>query len=155
MSDEHEVPWLVQQGELLDEISNLLPAEIEGEWTSLTYTNRSLSTYGESDMVVQRPDGTTDESQAPPYEIGKLAMRLRKLMYRDGVGTWLSATWSVTNYGDSVSSTVDFNYDVEPEWYEPVEPGHYALDLEDFPRRKQAVPEWLRGKVAEADARAK
>ena len=153
MSDESK-PVLVQQGELTEQIAALLPTEIDGPWTSLIFTDRSLSTYGEDSMIVHRPDGTIDESQSPPRQISKLVMKLRRVMYRDGTGTWLSAEWKITNHGDSISSRADFDYDSEPEWFEPIEPTHYALDLEDFPRDEANIPTWLRDRVDAARARS-
>lgn len=152
MSDEQEVPWLIRQGELIEEIAALLPERVEGPWTSLTFTRRALSTYGQHNLVVHRPDGTVDRSQAAPREVSSLLAELRRGMYREGVGTWLSATWTVRNHGDSISSETDFNYDEEPDWSRPVEAGHYALDLEDFPRTEEATPAWLKQKVREAKA---
>lgn len=154
MSDEPEVPWLVRQGELIEQITVLLPERIEGPWTSLEFTRRALSTYGQHNLIVYRPDGVVDRSQAAPRDVAGLLIELRKLMYREGAGTWLSATWTVQNHDGSLASEVDFNYDEEPAWPRPVEPGHYALDLEDFPRRPDATPEWLEQKVRDAEARA-
>lgn len=141
-----------RQDELIDQISSLLPTQVEGPWTSLVFTDRSLVTYGEDAMLVRRPDGTIDKSQAAPRRVAKLTMKLRQVMYRPGVGTWLSAEWHVDNHGDSTSARVDFNYDDEPDWSEPVEPGDYALDLEDFPHTEEATPAWLKQKVREAKA---
>lgn len=138
----------------MEQIAALLPERVEGAWTSLTFTRRALATYGQHNLVVSRPDGSIDRSQAAPREVSSLLTELRSGMYREGAGTWLSATWTVTNRGDSISSEVDFNYDDEPDWPRPVEPGHYALDLEDFPRSDDATPAWLKQKVREAEANA-
>jgi hypothetical protein len=101
-------------------------------------------------MIVHRRDGTIDESQSPPRQISKLLMKLRTVMYRDGAGTWLSAEWKIINHGDSISSRADFDYDSEPDWFEPIEPAHYALDLEDFPRDRANIPEWLQDRINDA-----
>lgn len=153
MSDEAK-PMLVQQGELTEQIAGLLPTQVKGPWTSLVFSDRSLATYGEDTLVVYRPDGTADETQAPPRQISKLVMKLRKVMYRPGAGTWLSAQWTITNHGDSIASSAAFNYDDEPEWFEPIEPEHYALDLEDFPRDAGSIPPWLQERVAQARVNA-
>lgn len=155
MSDEDAVPTLVRQGELTDQIAALLPTRVTGPWTSLVFYNRSLSSLGEDELVVTRPDGSTDASQAAPFEVSKLLVTLRKVMYRPGAGTWLSVEWHITNHGDSLSSRAKFNYDEEPAWWDPIDPAYYGLDLEAFPRTEEATPEWLRLKVLEAEANAR
>lgn len=149
-----QVPAMVRQGELISEISGLLPEEIEGEWASLVYTPRMVSMYSEEDLVVRRADGTEDGALSPD-DVLPLLKELRRVMYRPNAGTWLSAEWVIENDGTNWTTEVEFNYEDEPSWYSPIDPGLYGLDLEKFPRRDDLVPDWMRTRLDEARARAK
>ncbi|EGD44013.1 hypothetical protein NBCG_01601 [Nocardioidaceae bacterium Broad-1] len=147
------MPAMIRQGELISEISGLLPADVDGEWVSLTFTPRLVSMYSEEDLVVRRPDGSEDGALSPDA-VYDLLKELRAVMYRPDAGTWLSATWVIENDGTNLTSDVSFNYTDEPTWYSQVDPGLYGLDLEKYPRRHDAIPEWMNAKLAEARARA-
>lgn len=76
-------------------------------------------------------------------------------MYRPDAGTWLSLEWTIVNMSGDHTASVVFNYAQEPAWRRDIDPGLYGLDLDKFPRRDDAIPDWLKAKVAEARARAK
>lgn len=144
-------PDLQRQGELIDEISNLIPAEVDGPWARITWRCSALSMLAEDELTVERPDGSVDRSQGVPLEVGDLQDELRSVMYTEAAGTWLSAEWVITTGdSDSLQATVSFNYDNEPQWSSPVRAFNYAVELEDFPRADDAIPDWMRAKVAEA-----
>ncbi|MFI5626809.1 agglutinin cell wall attachment protein [Nocardioides sp. NPDC051685] len=149
-----EVPALIRQGELIEEISSLLSESVTGDWTKLVLNRRALSMFSEETMQVTRPDGSTTGTLGP-RQASKLFKELRHVMYRPGAGTWLSLEWTVTNQGGQRRADVDFNYDDEPAWRRDIDPGLYGLDLDKFPRREDAIPDWLKAKLAEARARAK
>ena len=72
-------------------------------------------------------------------------------MYSQGSGAWFSATFRVVREkSGEASANASFNYDEEPEWYFSVDPGQYAIDLEDFPRDEENIPDWLRERLSEA-----
>lgn len=150
---EPAVPPMVRQGELISEISSLLPVDVDGDWTSLIFTPRMVSMYSEEDLVVRRAGGSEDGALSPE-EVLDLLKELRAVMYRSDAGTWLSAEWVIENDGSNWTSEVTFNYDDEPNWYSPIDPGLYGLDLEKFPRRYDLIPEWMKQRLAEARARA-
>ncbi|EGD42823.1 agglutinin cell wall attachment protein [Nocardioides sp. NPDC057772] len=155
MSGDLPVPPVIRQQELINEIGALLPERVEGPWTTLILNRRALSTYGQHDLHVRRPDGTLDRSQAAPRRVSKLVKELRKLMYQPGGGCWYSAQWTVMDNGDgSLDVRATFDYDDEPEWYEPIDPALYGLDLEDYPRDPENIPAWLRERLDEARANA-
>lgn len=142
-----------RQGELISEIAGLAAEAVQGEWTSLVYAPRVLTMYAEIELLARRPNGTVERVPGP--DALDAIEELREVMYRPGAGTWFSSQWTVTNEGGQWSTDVEFNYNDEPEWSRPVDPGLYGLDLEDFPRRDDLVPGWLKAKLAEARARAK
>lgn len=139
--------------ELISEIAALAAEAVPGEWTSLVYAPRVLTMYAEIELLAHRPGGTIERVRGP--DALDSIEELREVMYRPGAGTWFSAWWAVTNDDGHWSTEVEFNYDEEPQWSRPVDPGLYGLDLEDFPRRDDLIPDWLTAKLTEARARAK
>ncbi|QNN63915.1 agglutinin cell wall attachment protein [Leucobacter denitrificans] len=145
-----EVPPMIRQGQLIDEIAPRLPDRVEGAWSRLYFRHRNLSKLSGGRIEVVRPD-TTEGYALPPRDILPLIDELRKVMYRPGVGTWFSAVWTLTkDASGEVSADVSFNYDDEPEWSDPIHPGLYGIDLEDFPRDEEHIPVWLQERLAEA-----
>lgn len=145
---------MTRQGELIEEISAMLPERVDGEWSRLVMRRRALSMYGEEEMDVIRPDGSEDWASTP-VRTAKLFKELRSVMYRPGAGTWLSLEWTIVNENGHQTANVVFNYDEEPDWDGAVDPGLYGLDLDKFPRSEDATPDWMKAKVAAARARAK
>ncbi|SDL09124.1 hypothetical protein SAMN05428985_109101 [Nocardioides sp. YR527] len=142
-----------RQGELIIEIAGLAADAVQGEWTILVYAPRVLTMYAEIELLAHRPDGTIERVPGP--DALDAIEELRDVMYRPGAGTWFSSRWTVTNNDGQWATEVEFNHDAEPEWSRPVDPGLYGLDLEEFPRRDDLIPDWLTAKLEEARARAK
>lgn len=153
MSDESDLrpPPFMRQREIVDEVAAGMPARVQGDWVRLELDERWLSMYSEADMTVSYADGTTGSS-LPPRGTNDLVEELRKLMYQEGVGTWFSATWTVEKGGDgNIDADVQFNYDSEPAWDDDIQPGLYGMDLEDFPRSEENIPDWLKALLSEAE----
>lgn len=150
MSEGDRTVPVVRQGELIRDIASLLPQRVEGEWAELQYTNNRLSMVADGHMSVQFSDGTSGGAFVP-RETDDLLEELRDVMYSQGSGTWFSATFRVVREeSGETSANASFNYDEEPEWNFPVDPGQYAIDLEDFPRDEENIPDWLRERLSEA-----
>lgn len=152
-ASETGTPAMIRQGELISEIAALAAEAVPGEWTSLVYAPRVLTMYAEIELLASRPDGTVERVPGP--DALDAIEELREVMYRPGAGTWFSSRWTVANDNGQWSTEVEFNYDEEPAWSRPVDPGLYGLDLEDFPRRDDLIPGWLAARLTEARARAK
>lgn len=153
MSDNElaNVPPFIRQRDIVEEIGNRLPERVRGDWSKLEFNHRRLSMYAEGTVAVTFATGETGGAFAP-RGISALERELRKLMYQDNVGTWLSVTWTVTKNADgSLSVDAVFNYDDEPDWDDDIHPGLYGIDLEDFPRSEDNIPEWLSSLLAEAE----
>lgn len=101
------------------------------------------------------PDGRLQDggerynSVEVPIEATIALRELRVASYRDGVGTWFGLKLTVASDG---TTRAEYNYDDEPEWDAPVDPVVYLTDLKKFPRDDGNQPEWLRQKVADANA---
>ena len=156
MSDhpDSERSGLERQGELMAQIGPMIPERVEGEWTSVVLRRRAVSMYAEQELIVHRLNGATEKALAP-RAVSKLLKELRKVMYTPGGGTWLSLEWTIENNLGDWSGRTSFNYDDEPSWQEPLNPGMYGLDLEDFPREPQNVPLWMQQRLDEARRQAK
>lgn len=150
MSEGNRTVPVVRQGELIREISSLLPQRVEGEWRELILINNRLSMVADGHMRVTFSDGTSGGA-FPPRETSDLLEELRDVMYSQGSGTWFSATFRVVREeSGETSANASFNYDEEPEWNFSVDPVQYAIDLEDFPRDEENIPGWLRERLSEA-----
>lgn len=145
---------LERQGELMAQIGPMIPERVEGEWTAVVLRRRAVSMYAEQELIVHRPNGATEKVLAP-RAVSKLLKELRKVMYTPGSGTWLSLEWTIENNFGDWSGRTSFNYDDEPSWQEPLNPGMYGLDLEDFPRDPQNIPLWMQQRLDEARRQAK
>lgn len=77
-----------RQRALIGEISALIPTEVTGPWRKLTFNRSALSTVSEHELIVERPDGTVDESEGVRFEVDDLLDELRKVMYIPGAGAW-------------------------------------------------------------------
>lgn len=72
-------------------------------------------------------------------ELAGLFADLRRLMYRDGVGTWFSARLTVAAQGEFRS---DYDFEGEPHFDPPAPRGAFTEDLRMFPRDPSRVPAW-------------
>ncbi|WP_143220787.1 hypothetical protein [Actinomadura sp. CNU-125] len=117
-------------------------------WSQLTFTVRSTVDRGSQFLEVRLADGSTTTAFAP-ISVADAMDDLRHAMYVPGAGTWFTATLTVER---SLSRSIEFDYDSEPEFVPPVSPGSFALDQEYFPRDQDHLPGWLQAKLAEAGA---
>lgn len=69
---------------------------------------------------------------------------LREGMYEMG-SSWFTA-WLVLE----PPGTHRIDYDSEPTYVPPLTAAAYALDFRHYPRSAEHIPDWLRGKLAEA-----
>lgn len=145
------VPKVIRQQELIERVGASLPNEVEGDWVRLEYEARMLSMYAEGIVTVFFSNGEVG-SAFPPVSVSEQEEELREIMYIEGAGAWFSAKWTVDRSGDgALRIDARFNYDEEPNWDDDIHPGLYGVDLEDFPRSEDNVPEWLSGLLAEAE----
>ena len=150
MSEDDRIALVVRQGELIREIGTLIPQRVEGDWIELQLIDNRLSMVADGHLNVKFSDGTSGGA-FPPLETSDLLDELRGVMYSQGSGTWFSATFRVVREeSGETSANASFNYDEEPEWNFSVDPGQYAIDLEDFPRDEENIPDWLRERLSEA-----
>lgn len=147
---------LLEQKAALDDVSRLLYGLIGPGDTEVQLRVNALTVVtGSIQVLVFNPEGryaTPDgkvNSPTLPFAVYGALDALRAAMYREGAGTWFSATFRVTAAG---SATAEFDYEGEPRWDVPPAPGVYVADLESYPRDAEHIPEWLSARLAEAAA---
>lgn len=135
------------QRELMFEIARSVLEAADQPFRSTIIEARCLAGYAELSARTYF-DGETGESVRVPRAASNSIVRLRREMYQTGRGTWLSATFAVNSQG---GVNADFNYDVEPPWSAPINPELYIQEIATFPRLPDAVPDWLKRRVADSE----
>lgn len=153
MSDDPkaEPPGTTSEKFLIDRVAELLPGRIEPTWFKLYFEFRAAADYSEGRLHVHEESGES-RTKRFPHAIFDIASELRDLMYRPEAGTWLSAAWEVTTREDGAHySSAEFDYHKEPTWSHPVSPYLYRHDLEDYPRHRDQIPDWLTAILRETE----
>lgn len=85
----------------------------------------------------------------PPRHLTSTFVALRKVMYDEQRGAWLSARYTI----DPPSAfQIFYNYDHDPLWEPPLPTAMLRRDLEVYPRPSDRVPRWLSHATEQADA---
>ncbi|MFC4560965.1 hypothetical protein ACFO4E_03735 [Nocardiopsis mangrovi] len=88
------------------------------------------------------------ERKRHPRSVDKKAKLLKVEMYQEGKGAWLAMSISVTRPGDFKA---EFHYEKELGVH-PISPSpeNHAFELGKFPRDDDAISDWLREKLRQA-----
>ncbi len=135
----------IEQEMVIREIGGNLLNSVPGEWEEIVFEYSSLADMAAVDLTVLRSNGRR-QRVAPPQSASVGMRRLREGMYLPGKGTWYSARYTIQRSG---KYRVDYNYDDEPEFGFPPSASSYVLDLQNFPRDDENIPDWLREKLRE------
>jgi hypothetical protein len=141
---------LMSHQEVLRSIGAEASKHVPDEADAIIVRVSSLAPTALYAFYAELADGTRASIRMSRQLDRQLFQRLRKVMYRPGLGTWFSAVLRIDRSG---SVDGQFNYDDEPEWDAPVDPIAYVTDFEKYPRDAENQPEWLRRMVAEGYAR--
>ncbi|CAM3957138.1 hypothetical protein [Janibacter anophelis] len=135
-----------EQSRLITEVARSLVAVAPEGWTGIDYTTHMLRGQQQARLWIDTSEGRKGAFSGD--DTMPLMRELRAAMYEPGKGTFYTANFVVTAADGSVRT--DFEYDAEPDW--DMVPGQYLVDLEAFPRDEEHRPEWLRARIAEANA---
>lgn len=138
-------PSMMREGDVMRQIGRFLHADIPAGYDAIEATFAILGFTGTFSAVAIA--GDRRESVMPNPDAFGLAAELRDLAYRPGVGTWYSATLTVTAQGGFDAS---FDHDGEPRLPQPVDHEHYVRDAERYPRDAEHTPAWLTQRLAES-----
>ncbi|MEW5675618.1 immunity protein YezG family protein [Flavobacterium enshiense] len=127
---------------------NNLPAQ--DNWKSFTITAKVISKFVEIEAFYIDEDSQTFYFD-PKYpftedndeDLTFIFINLRKAVYEKNTdkGTWYTAEIEVNHDGEF---SINFEYDLKPEFtYEPSD-DKYIDDLNRFPRKNQYIPDWLK-----------
>lgn len=144
-----ELPPMIQQAQLIEEIATGIAAGIKQPWAKLVYRANLVAPFMQDALNVVDPNGESSVIRIPRTFRFKAVHELRNVMYRPGTGTWYTLVLTITQPGDV---DVDFEYNAEPEWAAPISPDYYATDQQEFPRDEASQPEWLKKQLALAAA---
>ncbi|WP_344685562.1 hypothetical protein [Saccharopolyspora taberi] len=127
-------------------MERLLREDAPADWAEIHLDFRGSSSICQADM-----SGTTANGGAllMPLPDGVVALMrtLRARMYEPGQGTWLSVHVTLRR---GRAADFRFNFTDDPQWSPPVAPTVFSMDVEEFPRDPQHLPEWLRQRLVEA-----
>ncbi|MFD3688586.1 hypothetical protein ACFWTE_27635, partial [Nocardiopsis sp. NPDC058631] len=134
--------------EHLREIGTTLAASAPRGWISTEARMSAVGHVGQC-LVYVTIEGQSQTRVTTPGRLSGHFMRLRRLMYLEGKGTWYTATFYLQKSG---AFDVDYDYDAEPNFLAPGPgPGEYEIDHRHFPRDEENVPGWLRRKLRKAE----
>lgn len=122
----------------LAKIGAAMAASAPEGWRSITLRVSAVSSTVQTSQRIELSDGTVDESQGVGPD-GHFALDdLRDSMYQEGVGTWYTATFTLTSDGQLET---DFDYDEAP-FDGDFTPEMLEDDQEAYPRSPENLPAW-------------
>ncbi|GAA1450926.1 hypothetical protein [Nocardiopsis tropica] len=138
---------LVRQQELVRDMALELVGAAPVGWTSMNYRYDYIGGAAASENLVTFESGETKRKRHP-YSVSQKAKFLKSEMYEEGKGTWLAMSILVTR---PEKFKADFHYDRELGVHPiPPSPESYVFELAKFPRDDDALSDWLREKIAQA-----
>jgi len=132
--------------ELLQQIGAALIGGAPQGWRRIDLIAKIVEGVQDFGLTVIMNDMTTPEVE-PPAQAGQALLELRKLMYDQQRGAWLSARYVINPPGEF---RIFYNYDHDPLWEPPIPPAFFERDLATYPRPDGAVPGWLRRTIEQA-----
>ncbi|MGW8529487.1 MULTISPECIES: hypothetical protein [Nocardiopsidaceae] len=138
---------LAKQQELVRDMALELVGAAPAGWTSMNYRYDYIGGAAASENLVTFESGETKRKRHP-YSVSQKAKFLKGEMYEEGKGTWLAMSILVTR---PEKFKAEFHYDRELGVHPiPPSPDSYVFELSKFPRDDDALSDWLREKIAQA-----
>jgi hypothetical protein len=138
---------LVRRQELVCAMALELVEAAPDGWTSMNYRYDYIGGAAASENLVTFESGETKRKRHP-YSVSQKAKFLKGEMYEEGKGTWLAMSILVTR---PEKFKADFHYDRDLGVH-PIPPlsDSYVFELAKFPRDDDALSDWLREKIGQA-----
>ncbi|GAB3573979.1 TNT domain-containing protein [Amycolatopsis endophytica] len=132
--------------EMVRDIARLLRTVVPNGWERIAAQFRQVGDYAEIE-VRAAGEGESVSLPASP-RLGQLFSELRAAMYQPGAGTWFKGTLTLVAPADFA---FDHDAEAEPNWRQspagrPTARA-YEAELEQFPREREQVPDWLAAKA--------
>jgi Tuberculosis necrotizing toxin len=143
----HAPLGLEEQRDLQRRIADLLVVRAPADREQIRVMFRAVGNHVELVGHILGIDGQLREWE-PPREVVEFLQQLREGMYKDGVGTWSSAS-VVVEY--PIKTTVNFTFKEDPRWRQAPPRAAVLDDLEMFPRTPDNVPDWMKTVLPNAE----
>lgn len=138
-----------EQEEVVQEVAGVMLASAPPGWQKLELIYRSTVAVDAAEILATT---TGEPERIPvPMKVSSRMSSLREGMYEQDRGSWFTARLVLEPPG---KYQIEYDYDGEPTYVPPLTPGAYALDFQHYPRSEEHTPDWLREKLAEAEAAA-
>ncbi|UGT58282.1 immunity protein YezG family protein [Nocardia asteroides] len=134
---------------LVHAIGQLLVDRTPAHWAAITFSAECTTSVSTYDLMIATVDSEPTRHEIS-QEVYEKVETLRRVMYQPDKGAWFSMVLEITADGEYSTS---FDYDGPPktEQYKPEwTPQTYALDLQEFPRSRTNIPQWLQDKLSAA-----
>jgi hypothetical protein len=130
--------------ELLGRMKQTLAGLAPKDWKRVDLKILMLAGACEADLTVVKKNGGRPLAEPVP-ELVETAAEIRSIMYRPDEGTWFGMRFMM----DAPDAYwVSYNRTFDPLWDPPLPAEEWRRDLSTFPRAENAVPEWLRTRLA-------
>lgn len=134
---------------LLDRMGQILAAASPAGWKRIDAKFLMLAGACEIHLTVVQKNGARPWVEPVP-DLVATAADIRSIMYRPDRGTWFGMRFMMD---PPDAYWVAYNRTFDPLWDPPPPAGEWRRDLAVFPRAENAVPEWLRARLAPPAAR--
>lgn len=136
-----------EQRDLQRRIADLLVLRAPADRDQIRVMYRAAGNHEEMVGHILGIDGRLREWEVP-REAAEFFRRLRAGMYKDGAGTWSSAS-TVVEY--PIKTTMNFTFKEDPHWRQPPPRTAVLDELEMFPRTPDNVPDWVKAVLPNAE----
>ncbi|WUH98133.1 hypothetical protein OHR68_32215 [Spirillospora sp. NBC_00431] len=131
----------VEQNELLQQITLALTHALPAGWGECRVVHRSLGSHSETVGQLRMVTGPGLPTPFDvPAELGELFERLRAGAHTPGLGTWFTATFTLTF---PFSYSVQYDREGEPAWTSAPAPEAFEEERRRFSRDAEHTPAWL------------
>lgn len=138
-----------EQEEVVQEVAGVMLSIAPAGWQKLELVYRSTVAVDAAEILATT---TGEPERIPvPMKISSRMSSLREGMYEQDRGSWFTARLVLEPPG---KYQIEYDYDGEPTYVPPLTSGAYALDFQYYPRSEEHTPDWLREKLADAEASA-
>lgn len=131
---------LVEQQEILEEITREILPTLPAEWSRLTARGMFIGRHTDAETGITMPNGSILPWRFPTAVWHKF-QDLRKGMYAEGFGTWFEFEYVLE---PPARFNIRYNRDHYPGFIAAPKADDYALENKRYPRALQHMPEWFR-----------
>ncbi|MFD4457439.1 hypothetical protein [Nocardia sp. NPDC058480] len=137
---------IMEQQEILDEITREILPTLPHEWTRLIARGMFVGRHTDAETGIKMPNGSILPWQFPT-PVWRRFQDLRKGMYTEGFGTWFEFEYILE---PPARFNIRYNRDNYPGFAVAPKAEDYALENQRYPRSPQYIPDWFRNGLSAA-----